>query len=227
LNIILFFYINKIMISDSSVDKLYKFIESNCKKYNIDESHGLKHSMGTVKWAEKLMDGLDDISDDEYDMIIYSAALHDMCDSKYRDISEACDEIWTWLKSQHWSIQKCDALINIITSMSYTKLKNRKIEGQPFAYPNHGKYQRAYHIVRHADLLEAYRVVRCYLYSKHRLPHNSEDEIWAETERIIKERVLHYVSDGWIFLERALIHIPQLEAEALRCLRERDTSYVL
>jgi hypothetical protein len=201
------------MISDSSVDKLYKFIESNCKKYNIDESHGLKHSMGTVKWAEKLMDGLDDISDDEYDMIIYSAALHDMCDSKYRDISEACDEIWTWLKSQHWSIQKCDALINI--------------EGQPFAYPNHGKYQRAYHIVRHADLLEAYRVVRCYLYSKHRLPHNSEDEIWAETERIIKERVLHYVSDGWIFLERALIHIPQLEAEALRCLRERDTSYVL
>jgi hypothetical protein len=211
----------------SKMKSLFDFIEMNCIKYNIDESHGLKHAMGTVKWAEKLMSELNDIDTDERNMIIYSAALHDMCDSKYRNIGEACDEISTWLISQGWSEIMASNLISIITTMSYTKLKKTCISGQKCVYPNHGPWQRAYHIVRHADLLEAYRVVRCYLYSKRRKPDWSEDELWAETEKIFAERVFKYVSDGWIFLDSALTFIPSLEADARRCFKERDTSYVL
>jgi hypothetical protein len=209
------------------MDELFKFVDTICIKYNIDDSHGLKHAMGTVAWAEKLMLGLNDIEGDEKLMIIYASALHDMCDSKYRNIEEACDEICVWLKSQGWSEMMATSLISIITTMSYSKLKTNYVTGKPFVYPNHGPWQRAYHIVRHADLLEAYRVVRCYLYSMHRKPNFTEDELWQETQKIFDERVFKYVSDGWIFLDSALGFIPGLESEARRCLILRDTTYLL
>ena len=94
-------------------------------------------------------------------------------------------------------------------------------------FPDHGKWQRAYHIVRHADLLEAYKVVRCYLYTVHRCPDLTEDAAWLETRRIFDERVFKYVSDGWIFLEAALRWVPELEREALRCFAEKDLAYLL
>jgi HD superfamily phosphodiesterase len=121
------------------MDALFKFVESTCEKYNIDESHGLKHAMGTTAWAEKLMSVYDDISGDEYNMILYAAALHDMCDSKYRNVDEACVEIKTWLLNQGWSETLADSLISIITSMSYTKLKNKQVPGQQIVYPDHGQ----------------------------------------------------------------------------------------
>lgn len=203
---------------------LFDFVQYNCDTYGIDESHGLKHAMGTVTWAERLMDGLSDISADERKLIIYAAALHDMCDSKYRDSYEvACTEIKIWLFTQGgWSNELADALVSIITTMSYSKLK-RLATG----YPDHGQWQRAYHIVRHADLLEGYKVVRCYLYSIRRLPCASEEELWLETEKIFNERVFKYVSDGWLFLPAALAYVPELEAEARRCLKERDATYVV
>lgn len=214
-------------VVSGNMNELFKFVEQNCSKYDIDESHGLKHAMGTVAWAEKLMLGISDISNDERHMIVYGAALHDMCDSKYRNVEDACDEIWSWLKTQGWSETMATSLISIITTMSYSKLKKNFVAGAPFTYPNHGQWQRAYHIVRHSDLLEAYRVVRCYLYSMRRKPNYTEDELWIETQKIFDERVFKYVSDGWIFLEGALAFIPVLEAEARRCLKERDTTYLL
>jgi hypothetical protein len=209
------------------MDDLYKFIDDTCTKYNIDESHGLKHAKGTVIWAERLMAGLDDVGQDERNIIVYAAALHDMCDSKYRNIDDASDEITDWLRKRGWSADICFDLIRIITTMSYSKLKKARLAHDPVIYPNHGKWQRAYHIVRHADLLEAYRVVRCFLYSMRNHPDWLEDELWAETEKVFDERVFKYVTDGWIFLEPALAYIPELEAEARRCLKQRDKTYVV
>lgn len=207
--------------------ELFNFVEMTCAKWNIDESHGLKHSYGIVWWAEKLMADCSDISDDERSMIIYAAALHDMCDSKYRNVDDACSEIHDWLTLQGWSEPMIDALISIITTMSYSKLKKMNVSCSKIVYPNHGPWQRAYHIVRHADLLEAYKVVRCYLYSMHRCPGLSEDELWLETQKIFDTRVFKYVSDGWIFLDSALKYVPELEAEARRCLTMRDKTYVV
>lgn len=205
------------------MQELFDFVQYNCDTYGIDESHGLKHAMGTVTWAERLMAAQSDISPNERLVIIYAAALHDMCDSKYRESYEvACDEIRTWLLRQGWSDELVSALIAIITTMSYSKLK-RLATG----YPDHGEWTRAYHIVRHADLLEGYKVVRCYLYSVRRLPGASEEELWLETAKIFNERVFKYVSDGWLFLPAALAYVPDLECEARRCLKERDVSYVV
>jgi hypothetical protein len=49
----------------------------------------------------------------------------------------------------------------IIGTMSYSKVK---VNG----YPDLGKYQLAYHIVREADLLAAYDIDRCIMYSIHK-----------------------------------------------------------
>jgi hypothetical protein len=202
---------------------LYDFVQYNCDTYGIDESHGLKHAMGTVTWAERLMAGLVDIGADERQLVIYAAALHDMCDSKYREsYVVACAEIRVWLLTQGLADELISALIAIITTMSYTKLKQLAT-----GYPDHGKWTRAYHIIRHADLLEGYKVSRCYLYSVRRLPGASEDELWRETEKVFNERIFKYVSDGWLFLPAALAFIPDLEVEARRCLRERDATYVV
>ena len=215
----------------SKYKQVFDFVEGCCSKYNIDESHGLKHSIGTVQWAFKLMDDYHDISDTECSIIIYAAALHDMCDSKYRSVEEGSNEICEWLLSNGVSLSVATAVIEIITSMSYSKLKlankMQLISGDDLIYPDHGKWQRAYHIVRHADLLEAYKVVRCYLYSKRRCPLFTEEQIWAEVRAIFNERVFKYVSHRWIFLPTALKVVPQLVLEAQKTLDSRSLEYII
>ena len=211
--------------------RIFDFVENCCSKYNIDESHGLKHSIGTVKWALTLMDDYDDISDIECSVIIYAAALHDMCDAKYRSVEEGSNEICEWLLSDGVKLSVATAVIEIITSMSYSKLKlaNKRqlVSGDDLIYPDHDKWQRAYHIVRHADLLEAYRVARCYLYSKRQRPLFTEEQIWAETRTIFDERVFKYVSQRWIFLPTALNAVTQLTLEAKKCLDNRCSEYII
>jgi len=49
----------------------------------------------------------------------------------------------------------------IIGTMSYSKVKAN-------GYPELGEYQLAYHIVREADLLAAYDIDRCIIYTMYR-----------------------------------------------------------
>ena len=187
------------------MDRLFTYIEECCKKYDIDESHGLKHSRDTVEWAKLLIAAeTTHVSTEEERMILYCAALHDMCDVKYRDPKAASDEIRIWLvNTEKWSTETATALVNIIMTMSYSKLKARMLNGKP-DYPDHGPWQRAYHIARHADLLEGYKVRRCMLYTKHRLPQETSAAYWPIVREVFENRVLNYVSDGWIFLPKAI-----------------------
>ena len=186
------------------MNRVYSYIDECCKKYNIDESHGLKHSIDTVAWAKLLIAAEQSCDPAEERMILYSAALHDMCDAKYRNPMEASEEIRNWLiDSEQWSTEMATALEKIIMTMSYSKLKLKMLEGKP-VYPDHGPWQRAYHIARHADLLEGYKVRRCMLYTKHRLPQETPEEYWPIVREVFYNRVLNYVSDGWIFLPKAI-----------------------
>jgi len=187
------------------MERLFAYIAECCKNYDIDESHGLKHSINTVEWAKLLMAAeTERTNPSEERMILYSAALHDMCDAKYRNPKEASEEIRIWLvDSEKWSDETATALVNIIMTMSYSKLKASMRNGKP-VYPDHGPWQRAYHIARHADLLEGYKVRRCMLYTKHRLPQETPSAYWPIVREVFYTRVLNYVSDGWIFLPKAV-----------------------
>jgi hypothetical protein len=203
------------------MDSLFKFIEQQCIKYNIDESHGLKHAKGTMERAYMIIKTMKNSSNNEETRVaLFSAALHDMCDSKYCPVEDASRDIEQYLLSVRWSRQEIAAVLNIITSMSYSKLKKYRINGK-IEFPEHGKWQRAYHIARNADLLEGFIVARCVLYNKHIYPLKTEDEHWQRAIELFNERVFTYVLEGWINLPEALVMAPSLEQEARRCLTRR------
>ena len=189
------------------MDFLFTFIKEQCVKYNIDESHGLKHAKGTFARANEILESFEDVSLDERKVSLFAAALHDICDSKYTPEKEAAEEIRNFLLGVSWQREHIDAIINIITSMSYSKLK------------------RAYHVARHADLLEGYIVARCVLYNQRIFPLKSINEHWEQASELFSRRVFTYVSDGWIFLPRALEMVKYLEFEARRCLKEKSMDW--
>jgi len=207
------------------MESLFNFIEYMCNKYSIDESHGLKHARGTFKRANDILYTLDNVKEDEARVALYSAALHDTCDSKYTNVELASAQISTWLLEQGWINEEVDALIGIITTMSYSKLRLKSAGGQP-VYPNHGKWQRAYHVARHADLLEGYIVARCFLYNMHIYPNKSDEEHWIAVRALFDRRVFRYVEDGWITFPAALKMVPALEKEAHRCFETKSLDWL-
>lgn len=191
-----------------------------CKKYSIDESHGLKHAKGTYLKARVLLETVANVSDEERRVALYSAALHDTCDSKYTDVYTASMEIKEWLLNQGIIREEAEAIISIITTMSYSKLKATAAGGPP-VYPDHGIWQRSYHVARHADLLEGYIVARCFLYNVHIHPEKSDEEHWTLVMNLFDRRVLRYVEDGWIKMPGAIEMVPDLIKEAHRCFNQR------
>jgi len=206
------------------MDRLFDFIEFMCIKYSIDESHGLKHAKGTYLKALYILDNFDHITENERRVALYSAALHDTCDSKYTDVFKASLEIRQWLLTEGWSLDESEAVIRIITTMSYSKLKVQASDGPP-VYPDHGIWQTAYHVARHADLLEGYIVARCFLYNKHIYKSITDEEHWIAVKNLFDIRVFRYVKDDWITLPAALKMVPALEKEARRCLEEKSLDW--
>ena len=177
------------------MNALFKFIEDQCLKYNIDESHGLKHAQGTFIRAKLLLGTLAKVDEAERRVALYAAALHDTCDSKYCPVMEASSEIKEFLLTQGWIQEEADAVVKIVNTMSYSKLKAASIDGHAL-YPDHGIWQRAYHVARNADLLEAYIVARCVLYTVHVHPTKSADEHGEKAAHLFKDRVFKSDSEG-------------------------------
>jgi len=206
------------------MDTLFSFISRQCEKYGIDESHGLKHAKGTLIRANEILKSFTDVHEKERKITLYAAALHDTCDSKYTPLEQSVHEVSYFLRSQGWPLDEITALVRIITTMSYSKLK-KSMHLEHKVYPNHGKWQRAYHVARHADLLEGYIVARCVLYNQHIFPGKSEEEHWQRALDLFSERVFTYIPEGWLFLPGALEMAATLEQEAIRCLKQRSMDW--
>jgi hypothetical protein len=198
------------------------FVKDTCEKFNIDESHGPKHSARVMEIADEIMKSIPDITEEQRHMAMMAAALHDLCDHKYVDEELGASLIKSWLiNTVNWRSDVADSLISIITTMSYSKLKKQvELSGNP-TFPDHGKWQISYEVARHADLLESYVVARCVIYNKHIHPDWKEDAHWKRARELFEERVFTYVKNGWITLPGALALVPSLELEARRCLDER------
>jgi hypothetical protein len=147
----------------SLINRGFKYVVDTSEHFKIDESHALKHSMEVYGFAKRIYES--EIKNnpqlEEQREIIYMAAIgHDMCDKKYMDENEGIERYKNYLTS-YISSDELEIMGTIIGTMSYSKVK---VNG----YPNLGKYQLAYHIVREADLLAAYDIDRCIMYSMHK-----------------------------------------------------------
>jgi len=145
------------------INSCFEYVRYTSELYKIDESHALKHSMEVYRLAKNIYESevkTNTFLESQQD-IIYAAIIgHDMCDAKYMDVDEGVIRYKEFL-SDKMSINDIDVVEKIITTMSYSKVK---VNG----FPKLGKYQMAYHIVREADLLAAYDIDRCIMYSMYR-----------------------------------------------------------
>ena len=150
------------------ITKVFNFIILTCNKYNIDDSHGLSHSMNVLNFAHDIYKNelLNYPCIKDHQKVIYmSSALHDMCDKKYMNERDCINDIRNYFKDDI-SKKELTAIEDIITTMSYSKVK---ING----FPDLKEYNIPYHIVREADLLAAYDFDRTILYKIY----NSEEDI--------------------------------------------------
>ena len=183
------------------LNELFQFVIAVSTRHNIDESHSVGHSMRVFQFAEQIAREESRWMPNpaaflEQRAIIQAAAiLHDTCDKKYRDESVGLAELREFLDSKMPGDQ-VNATLNIISTMSYSTVKKR---GMPIL----GKYQTAYHVVREADLLDAYDFDRSMIYHMQRNG-KSLEESYDDACRLFEERVLRHQDDGLFVTRYAL-----------------------
>tara|TARA_B100000927_G_scaffold271586_1_gene248603 strand:- start:411 stop:986 length:576 start_codon:yes stop_codon:yes gene_type:complete len=158
-------------------------------KYAYDESHSIGHSMKVLQNAHLIYINEKNnfpIIKHQEDIIYTAAALHDMCDRKYIDVNTGIERINNVLNKD--LADKKEIIIDIINTMSYSKVKQ-------YGYPNLGNFQIAYHIVREADLLEAYDFDRSMIYHMHKTNGNFE-ESYLNALELFENRVWKHFDDN-------------------------------
>jgi HD superfamily phosphodiesterase len=138
---------------------LFNYVVITSKLFNIDESHSLKHSMDVYYYSDRILEN--EIKKHPYlenhKNIIFSAAiLHDMCDKKYVNEKFGIENIVDYMTNK-MEPNELYVMLEIISTMSYSTVKKN-------GYPDLGKYQMAYHVVREADLLASYDFDRSIIY---------------------------------------------------------------
>ena len=195
-----------------SIAELFQFVIAVSSRLNIDESHGLGHSMRVFHFADKIAREEARLVQNpalflEQRLIIQAAAiLHDTCDKKYRNEEEGLIEVGDFLKTKMEKDQ-VDATIDIIRHMSYSTVKKHGM-------PDLGEYQTAYNVVREADLLDAYDFDRSMIY--HML-HNDKDlkDAYKNAVELFDNRVLKHEDDGLLLTHYAKREHPVLSQVAI------------
>jgi len=190
--------------------KLFKFVIYTVAKHNIDESHGLSHAFNILLHANKIYESelkkYPDLA--KYEKVIYVASIvHDACDKKYMDVEVGLYEIEQLLFRENMGLSSSDidAVRDIISTMSYSKVKQH-------GFPSLGEYQRAYHIVREADLLCAYDFDRCMIYQMS--THNSSiEEAFDDAIRLFDNRVFRHNDHGLFITDYSKQLYPTLEMQ--------------
>jgi hypothetical protein len=189
--------------------KIVDFIKHTSQLYNIDDSHGLKHSLETLRWS-LLITKDDNLTHDETTLIKLSCLLHDMCDKKYMNEIEGVERIVYFLKYVIYiSNELTDKIVFIITNMSYSKVIK-------YGYPSFNldnSLEYCYHVVRNSDLLGSYDPERCIQYQI-RCGGTRKEGIKKMLE-LFDIRILTQLDAGYVNLEPAKKYAIQLQREAI------------
>lgn len=190
---------------------IINFVIYTTAVYNIDESHGLTHSMDVLNNANYILES--EVGRHSYLLgqtkIIYVASvLHDMCDKKYMNQADGIIKIQEFLKNEKMDEKEIEVTKNIMTTMSYSKVKQ-------VGFPNFGDYQLAYHIVREADLLSAYDFDRCMIYNI-RQKRGDLYEAFRESNELFHKRVFRHHQDDLFITDYSKEESMRLHMESLK-----------
>lgn len=196
------------------ISSLVQFIMATTLSKSLDESHGVMHSFNTLHYAQNIFEN-EKLTHSElipHERVIYVAsALHDMCDKKYMNESEGMDRIDNMLK-EHISDKEIKAVHNIVGTMSYSKVKKQ-------GFPDLGKYQSAYHVVREADLLCAYDFDRALIYHMYH-KNNDFQEAYQESMELFKNRVFKHEKDNLFTYDYSKQQAAELKKHSLQRIKQ-------
>jgi hypothetical protein len=193
--------------------KLFHYVLMISSKYNIDESHSLKHSMDVLHFAHDIYSReviKYPILKKQERMVYVAAVIHDMCDKKYMTEEQGIKNVQDYLEKD-LKDNELSMIKEIISTMSYSTVKKN-------GFPYLGPYQHAYHIVREADLLAAYDFDRCMMYKMHLYGMSTDMDIrdvFDDAERLFETRVFKHNEDGLFYTEYAKEHHVSLHVNAL------------
>jgi len=174
---------------------LVKFIIITIRKYNIDESHGLSHSLNVLYNAYNIYSSelpKNSFLKDQERVILVSTLVHDMCDKKYMSQDDGINEIELFLNTKI-SQEEIEVTKKIISTMSYSTVKKN-------GFPELNNYQLAYNIVREADLLAAIDFDRCMVYDLFTRTGNINDA-YENALKLFEVRVLKHEEDNLYITE--------------------------
>jgi hypothetical protein len=200
----------------SLLTKLLHFVLIVSKKSNIDESHGLSHSMNVLHFTHNILEyqkKTHPYLENQEKIIYVSAAIHDMCDKKYVNEKEGISKINEFLEDK-LDKKEIDIVTKIITTMSYSTVKKK-------GFPELYEYQMAYHIVREADLLAAYDFDRCMLYNIHKQNESKDQELkmldaFNDANELFQRRVLRHHIDGLFVTDYSKHNYLPLQIDAIK-----------
>ena len=191
------------------LNKLFGFVMNICRKHNIDESHGLSHSMKVLHYAHEIYETeklLEPVLKEHEKIIYISSVLHDMCDKKYMSEIDGLIEIEKLIE-EYITEEEKEIILKIISTMSYSTVKKN-------GFPELGIYQTAYHCVREADLLTAYDFDRCLIYDMYSKD-NTFEKTFEKAETLFKERVFTHSDDKLLTMKYSLAVYPTLHLNAM------------
>lgn len=196
------------------ISSLVQFIMATTKYKSLDESHGIIHSFNTLHYAQNIFEHEKYKHSDliPHERVIYVAsAVHDMCDKKYMDENEGIQRIDDMLK-KHITESEIQAVHDIVGTMSYSKVKKS-------GFPDLGKYQSAYHVVREADLLCAYDFDRALIYHMYH-KNNDFQEAYQESIDLFKNRVFRHEKDNLFTYDYSKQEAMELKKHSLQRIRQ-------
>jgi hypothetical protein len=179
----------------SIINIAFNYVIKTSTKFNIDESHALRHSMDVFHFANQIYESelyVNPFLKEQKNIIMCSAILHDMCDKKYVDEKVGIHEMNLFMQN-YISYEEINVINKIISSMSYSTVK---IQG----FPNLENYNLAYHIVREADLLAGYDVERCIIYQMAQHCDDYVDSLHKANE-LFEKRIFRYIDEKLFFTD--------------------------
>ena len=181
------------------IDKAFECVKSICKRYNIDESHAMYHSMTVLNNAKTLYNNLkleNSFLEEKHLLIIcVSAIVHDMCDHKYMDVMLGVSEIRSYLTSDYISNHDFEIISDIILHMSYSYVKRMGF----FSFTDPAQTM-AYNIVREADMLASYDFDRCVIYGVYMSNYSYSMSVEMAVN-LFEMRMMTYLDDNMFTFE--------------------------
>lgn len=193
------------------IPKLLNIALSFTKRFHIDESHALGHSINVLHYAHEIK--MHEYKNypilNEQESVIYaSAILHDICDKKYVDEQKSWNLLERDIKKENLlTEQELDAVHKIISTMSYSKVKEN-------GFPDLHDYNMAYHVVREADLLTAYDFDRSLIYNMNNVDPDFIGS-YPNACTVMDTRVMMHLEDGLFITKHGERLAKQLEQDVI------------